>query len=300
MNFLILLSFVSPSFAIQTQLPKFGCANWCERHTHSWAVKCGPGPKRPLWNNGACADCPQCSEVPSPAPPSPAPPIPAGAYVGEWVTCYPSTCPGPEAYPDASFKMCFAGEADFAKNKAACANAPDLKWLSIGGGPGFTVPTPDEMSSLAGLYEGVALDIKSYPDQDVNAISDALTAAKRAGLRTMVTVAHSGYGMTAGFMIELLSLTVLDYASPQLYTTSPCIQKTESDSFSWADWATVLANDETTAQVLPSVPQGDFQTFASYDSITFDWCSDTFYRACPGVVVWPTTGECDPSDRDWP
>jgi hypothetical protein len=197
--------------------------------------------------------------------------------------------------------MCFTGAATFQENYESCKRAPDLKWLSIGGGPGFVPPTADEIKSIAGKYDGIALDIEKYPDQDVQAVSDSLQAAKDAKppLLTMVTVAHSGYGLSADFVKGVLSLPHVDYASPQLYTDTPCIQKTESAGITWNDWKTAITADGATAKVLPSVPQGDFQTYASYDSITDTWCTSAFGETCPGVMVWPTEGECDGKTRDW-
>lgn len=216
--------------------------------------------------------------------------------MGEWVTDYGSV--GPEPYPDASIKICFNGEDTFQKNFDQCQSS-GFNYLSVGGGPGFVPPTPDEVSSMVGVFEGLSLDIESYPSGDMQPIKDALQAAKENGLKTQVTVAHTGYGLTKDFVMAVLALPTLDYASPQLYTTTPCIQETESAGITWADWQTAVDSEGATAQILPGVPQGDFQTYASYDSITDSFCTSSFGAACPGVVVWPTLGECTGGDRDW-
>mmetsp|Transcript_41882 Transcript_41882/g.67760 ORF Transcript_41882/g.67760 Transcript_41882/m.67760 type:complete len:332 (-) Transcript_41882:105-1100(-) len=262
----------------------------------NWAVACtAPGSKDACTSAGGT----WCTDIPTTTPGPPAPPVPSGALMGEWSTCYPSVCPGSEPYPDSSIKICFTGSGTFQANQKSCARATSFNYLSIGGGPGFIPPTADEIKSLKG-YDGISLDIESYAALDVDAIQVSLQAAKDAGLKTHFTCAHTGYGLTRDFVMAVLKLPTLDYVSPQLYTTTPCIQATESAGITWADWKTALDSDGATAQLLPGVPEGDFQSYASYDDITNTFCTSNFGKPCPGVMVWPTTGTCTGVDRVWP
>merc|ERR1712217_546080 len=101
------------------------------------------------------------------------------AKMGEWLTCWNVGCDADrnQAYSEATIKICYAGSKSLQENLESCRGSTASNFLSIGGpSEGFTPPTAADIDSLTG-YEGISLDIVQYPAMDVQAISDALTAA---------------------------------------------------------------------------------------------------------------------------
>lgn len=172
--------------------------------------------------------------------------------------------------------------------------------MNIGGGDGFKITKKDvEDHNLASLgYDGISLDVEST-HSTVNDILGALEAAKKQGLTTHVTVAHSGYDIKKDMMITILKSANLDVVSPQLYTQGLEIQDLPAGSAgaaTWDDWKEALA--EASAKIIPGVPLAEYPSKVD-EACLQKWCAETFGKQCDGYISWEAEPNAKPGDGAW-
>lgn len=229
---------------------------------------------------------------------------------------------GPEIAPGSNVKVCFSGEPTVQRSLALydtpkvageqgadCVNKlgnNDVSvWMSIGGSKGLGIRAGDVSSNADTFLKGwggLSLDIESADNVSISDVRAALSEAKALGLATHVTVAHTGSGLDATFVKDLLNLEDLDYISPELYTCGKYIQMTPSDGIEWSDWKEAMndgvGNDNL--KVIAAVPSYDFPVNVNKDCVN-KWCSEVFGTDCGGVMRWPLSEDADCSEdkHEW-
>ncbi|MEM6455887.1 MAG: hypothetical protein AAF772_12395 [Acidobacteriota bacterium] len=184
---------------------------------------------------------------------------------------------------DANMAIAFTGEADVDQALADSAKLIDRmvgeKYLGLGGGDetgGWTAARIDavvqdlDAGKLAD-YVGVAFDVEVCDEEGLaDDFAEAFAAAKRQRLGVLVTISHSEpYGCkdTTTLMKSFLDSAVIDYLSPQLYTSG---SETENDYTAvgtpWSAYA------DTQAAVVPSIVRAsmyaDAQTYFQEQGVT--------------------------------
>lgn len=140
------------------------------------------------------------------------------------------------------------------------ASVPDLKYITLGGGNSSGAFDAASLQAVTdaidagrfAAYGGIAYDVEQGDSGLSAAFSASFAAAKRRGMKVLVTISHSApYGISdaAELMQSFFADANIDFLSPQLYTTG---FETENDyatshGVSWAMYA------DARARVIPSI-----------------------------------------------
>ncbi len=180
--------------------------------------------------------------------------------------------------------MAFSGWADvntaLAESNAVKASVPNAQYLDIGGGNENGKWTASQLNALNNAisqgrisgWAGICYDIELGDSGLSGLFAASFAAAKRMGLKVLVTVSHSQpYGIADGaaLMTSILQDINVDYISPQLYTgggEAANDYTVGSGALQWSAYKT------TRARIIPAIVKASYypsaQAFFQAQGIT--------------------------------